>query len=65
MDGTGLGSCPVASFGISGAKPAGSTLKVSDLVRRISGKQFVTRGGGWNWLWTVPSGRFGTGGIET
>lgn len=25
----------------------------------------MTMGDGWNWLWTVPSGTCGTGGIET
>jgi hypothetical protein len=36
VDGTGLGSCPVAGFGISGVGPSGSATTV--LVRWILGR---------------------------
>lgn len=30
-DGTGLGSCPMVGFGISGAEPSGSIFRVTEL----------------------------------
>jgi hypothetical protein len=55
VDGTGLGSYPVADFGISGVVTSVSATRV--LVRRILVRQVVRMGGGWNWFKIVLNPR--------
>jgi hypothetical protein len=53
VDGTGLGSCPLEGFGITGVEPSSSAAR--ELVRWILWKWAVRMGGGSNWLRIVSS----------
>jgi hypothetical protein len=47
VDGTGSGSCAVASFDISGVEPSGSVTR--ELISKMDLREISVRmGGGWN-----------------